>query len=78
MPTSVRLDPAVEARLDQLAQLTGRSKAYYLRELIEAGIDDLEDAYMGAAVLERVRSGKEQTHSLDTVMEELGLDAADL
>lgn len=78
MPTSVRLDPAVEARLDQLAQVTGRSKAYYLRELIEAGIDDLEDAYMGAAVLERVRSGKEQTHNLDTVMEDLGLDAADL
>lgn len=78
MPTSVRLDPAVEARLDQLAQVTGRSKAYYLRELIEAGIDDLEDAYMGAAVLERVRAGKERTYSLNDVMEELGLDAADL
>lgn len=78
MPTSVRLDPAVEARLDQLAQVTGRSKAYYLRELIEAGIDDLEDAYMGAAVLERVRAGKERTYSLNTVMEDLGLDAADL
>jgi RHH-type rel operon transcriptional repressor/antitoxin RelB len=78
VPTSVRLDPAVEARLDQLAQVTGRSKAYYLRELIEAGIDDLEDTYMGAAVLERVRAGKERTYSLNTVMEELGLDAADL
>ena len=78
MPTSVRLDPAVEARLDQLAQATGRSKAYYLRELIEAGIDDLEDAYMGAAVLERIRSGKEQTHSLNDVMAKLGLDASDL
>lgn len=78
MPTSVRLDPAVEARLDQLAEATGRSKAYYLRELIEAGIDDLEDAYMGAAVLERVRAGKERTYSLNDVMEELGLDAADL
>ena len=33
---------------------------------------------MGAAVLERVRSGKEQTYSLDTVMEELDLDASDL
>ena len=68
----------MEARLDQLAQVTGRSKAYYLRELIEAGIDDLEDAYMGAAVLERVRAGKERTYSLNDMMEELGLDAADL
>jgi RHH-type transcriptional regulator, rel operon repressor / antitoxin RelB len=41
MPTSIRLDPAVEARLAQLAQVTGRSKAFYLRELIEGGIDDL-------------------------------------
>jgi hypothetical protein len=32
---------------------------------------------MGAAVLERVRSGREQTHNLDSVLEELGLDAAD-
>jgi RHH-type transcriptional regulator, rel operon repressor / antitoxin RelB len=78
VPTSVRLAPAVEARLDQLAQATGRSKAYYLRELIEAGIDDLEDAYMGAAVLERIRSGQEQTQSLNDVMAELGLDASDL
>ena len=78
MPTSVRLDPAVEARLEQLAQATGRSKAFYLRELIEGGIDDLEDAYLGAAVLERIRSGKEQTHSLDDVVAELGLDPSDL
>ena len=78
MPTSVRLDPAVEARLDQLAQVTGRSKAYYLRELIEGGIDDLEDAYLGAAVLERIRSGQEPTHGLNDVMAELGLDPADL
>jgi len=78
VPTSVRLDPAVEARLDQLAQVTGRSKAYYMRELIEAGIDDLEDSYMSAAVLERVRTGKEQTYSINDVIAALGLDAPDL
>ena len=68
----------MEARLDKLAAATGRSKAYYLRELIEQGMDDLEDAYLGAAVLERIRSGKEQTHSLNDVAAELGLDPADL
>ena len=45
MPTSVRLDLAVEARLESLARITGRSKAFYLRKLIELGLDDLEDAY---------------------------------
>jgi RHH-type rel operon transcriptional repressor/antitoxin RelB len=74
MPTSVRLDPATEARLEQLATATGRSKAFYLRELIEAGIDDLEDAYLGAAALEAHRRSGEVTIPLDQVMRNLGLD----
>jgi RHH-type rel operon transcriptional repressor/antitoxin RelB len=78
VPTAVRLEPAIQACLDQLVEATGRSKAYDLRELIEQGIDDLEDAYWGAAVLERVRSGKEQNCSLNDVMTELDLDASDL
>lgn len=74
MPTSVRLDPATEARLEQLAAATGRSKAFYLRELIEAGIDDLEDAYLGAAALEAHRRSGEATIPLDQVMRNLGLE----
>lgn len=74
MPTSVRLDPAIEARLEQLAAATGRSKAFYLRELIEAGFDDLEDAYLGASALEAHRRSGETTIPLDQVMRNLGLD----
>lgn len=73
MATSIRLDPALEARLDHLARQTGRSKAYYLRELIERGIDDLEDFYLAAAVRERVRKGEEPVLSLDQVERDLGL-----
>ena len=32
------------------AQLTEHTKAFYLRQLIEAGLDDLEDVYLGVAV----------------------------
>lgn len=39
MGTTVRLEPGTEQRLDQLAQLTGRTKAFYLRQLIEAGME---------------------------------------
>ena len=78
MATTVRLEAATEQRLDQLAQLTGRTKAFYLRQLIEAGLDDLEDAYLGAAVVERIRLGQERTYSLDDVVSELGLDPATL
>ena len=74
MATTVRLKPATEQRLDQLAQLTGRTKAFTLRQLIEAGLDDLEDAYFSAAVAERIRLDQERTYSLDDVVSELGLD----
>jgi RHH-type transcriptional regulator, rel operon repressor / antitoxin RelB len=74
MPTSIRLDATTEQRLDKLALETGRSKAFYLREIIARGIEDMEDIYGAAAVLERVRKGEEKTYSLDQVSAELGLD----
>lgn len=63
MATSVRLAQETEQRLDFLASNTGRTKAYYLREIIEQGIEDMEDYYLAANVLERVRKGQEQVHS---------------
>lgn len=74
MPTSIRLSPESEQRLNFLASQTGRSKAFYLRELIESGLDDLEDYYLAANVLERVRRGRERLHSAADVRADLGLD----
>jgi RHH-type rel operon transcriptional repressor/antitoxin RelB len=44
-----------------------------LRQLIENGLDDLEDYYLAADVLERVRRGKEKVHSSSEVRRDLGL-----
>jgi RHH-type rel operon transcriptional repressor/antitoxin RelB len=74
MATSIRLAPETEQRLDYLAAQTGRTKAFYLREIIERGIEDLEDYYLAADVLARVRQGKEQVHSAADVKRDLGLD----
>jgi RHH-type rel operon transcriptional repressor/antitoxin RelB len=74
MPTSIRLDADIERRLDFLASSTGRSKAYYLREIIEQGIADMEDYYLAAEVLERMRKGQEPVHSAADVRVELGLE----
>jgi RHH-type rel operon transcriptional repressor/antitoxin RelB len=74
MATSIRLAPETEQRLDYLAAHTGRTKAYYLRELIEQGIEDMEDYYLGAEVLERLRKGQEEVHSAANVRTDLGLD----
>ena len=74
MATSIRLDSALEQRLDHLAAITGRTKAYYLRELVANGLDDLEDYYLAAATMERVRKGEEPVHSAEEVRQQIGLD----
>lgn len=53
MPTSIRLAPETEQRLDSLASQTGRTEAYYLREMIERGLGDMEDYCLAADLLER-------------------------
>ena len=73
MAVSIRLDPEIEQRLDQLAAQTVRAKSYYLRELIEGGLDDLEDFYLADATMERIRKGKEKIVSSAQVREKLGL-----
>ena len=73
MATSIRLDAVTEQRLDKLAALTGRTKAYYLRELVTDGLDDLEDYYLAAATMERVRKGEEHIYSADQIRQELDL-----
>jgi RHH-type transcriptional regulator, rel operon repressor / antitoxin RelB len=74
MTTTIQLDPSIDARLEELARATGRSKDFYLNELIQQGMDELEDAYLGALEAERVRRGESSTRSLDAVMQDLGLD----
>lgn len=74
MATSIRLDPEVEERLNFLATQTGRTKAFYLRELITRGMEDLEDYYLAADVLERVRKGEEEVLSSSEVRRSLELD----
>jgi RHH-type rel operon transcriptional repressor/antitoxin RelB len=74
MATSIRLEPGVEERLNFLATKTGRTKAFYLRELITRGMEDLEDYYLAADILERVRKDEEEILSSADVRKSLDLD----
>lgn len=74
MATSIRLSPELGGRLERLASRTGRTKAFYLRQIIESGISDMEDYYLAADTLERVRKGQEKVHSAVSVRKDLGLD----
>lgn len=70
---SLRLPDDVAARLQQLAELTGRSKTFYMVEAINRHIDDLEDLYLAEKSLIELRAGRSQTVSLENVMKRYGM-----
>ena len=68
---SLRLPADIESRLEFLARQTGRTKSYYAREAILEKIEDLEDAYLGEQVLERIRKGEEMVLSAEEMWRDL-------
>ena len=74
MAMSIELSPEIEQRLDFLASQTGRAKEFYVRELVERAIEDMEDYYLAADVLGRIRQGTEEVYSAEEVSRSLGLD----
>ncbi len=71
---AIRLPESIEKRLEKLAQRTGRTKTYYVREAILQHLDDLEDMYLAERVLDRIRDGEENTVPLEDVMKRHGLE----
>ncbi len=71
---AIRLPEEIEARLDNLAKRTGRSKTFYAREAILEYLDDMEDLYLAEQVVRRVRSGEERISTLEEVEKRLGLE----
>ena len=70
---AIRLPIEVENRLDALAQATGRTKTFYVREAILEHLDDIEDLYLAEQRLIDSRAGRSKTHTLDEVERSLGL-----
>lgn len=69
---SLRLPAVVEARLEDLARRTGRSKSYYAREAILEHLEELEDLYLAeGATAEHLASGG-QTITMDEAMDTYG------
>jgi RHH-type rel operon transcriptional repressor/antitoxin RelB len=73
MTTSIRIDRTLEQQLHRLAERTGRTKAYFLREMIESRLEDLEDYYLASATMENVHKDKENVYSALDVKKGLGL-----
>jgi RHH-type rel operon transcriptional repressor/antitoxin RelB len=73
-PFSIRLDDDLDARLERIARLTGRSKSFYVRQALEDQIQDLEDLYLARKVAKRVADGRERLIPLDELERELGVE----
>lgn len=73
MPLSVRLTPEEESRLDALASRTGRSKTFYVREAIQAHLDELEERYWTDEVVRDYEAAGKQSRSASELWDELGV-----
>ena len=67
---AVRLDPTTDERLTRLANETGRSKSYYVKQAIDAFLENREDYLLALSVLER----DEPRKPIADVRRALGLD----
>ena len=74
MATTIVLSHDIEARLDLLASANGWSKSLLLREIVERGMEDIEDYYLSIDVLERIHAGRERVYSSAEVRRALALN----
>ena len=71
---SLRLPDDIAERLQRLADRTGRSKTFLVREVICEHLDDLEDMYLAEQRLIESRAGRSETVPLEELMSRYGLE----
>lgn len=74
MVTTVKLTANMDSRLNKLADATGRSKTFYLKEIVHRSLDDVEDYYLAESEKNKILGQAEPAFDLDEVRHELGLD----
>jgi RHH-type rel operon transcriptional repressor/antitoxin RelB len=65
MTVSVNRPPDLEARLELLASKSGQSADAQLRQIIDQGIEELEDYYAAKEILGRIDRGEEKALSAE-------------
>ncbi|MEE0886991.1 MAG: ribbon-helix-helix protein, CopG family [Treponema sp.] len=60
-----RFDVDIVSRLTNLANMTGRTKSYYIKEAVKEKLDELEMIYLAQSRAEDVRARRSSTISLD-------------
>jgi RHH-type rel operon transcriptional repressor/antitoxin RelB len=70
---SARLDAAMDARLSRLAERTGRSKSFYLKQALAKHLDDPEERCWADDVIDRWESSGRPSRPLEDLKALLGL-----
>ncbi len=73
MAISIRLTAEDDARLSELAQRTGRSKTFYVREAIHEHLADLEERFWADEVIRDWEGSGRSSRPADELWDELGV-----
>ena len=71
---AIRLPEEIEARLENLAKLTGRTKTFYAREAILEYLEDMEDLYIAKQRMADIQAGRSKTIPLEELMKHYGME----
>jgi len=71
---NLRIPDELFGRLTHLAEVTGRTKSYYVRKALEERLDELEDFYLAMQSLEKVRSGSSKIWSQSDIESDRDLE----
>lgn len=60
-------------RLTVLAEMTGKTKSYYIKKAVNEKLEDMELLYLAKSRLEDLKAGHSSTISLEEIKEKYGL-----
>jgi len=78
---TIRLPQELRDRIDKLSERSGRTKSYFIRQLVERGVEALEEEQRELeAIRASIRAGRKdfKTYSMDEVLEHVGLTRMDI
>ena len=78
---TIRLPQELRDRIDKLSERSGRTKSYFIRQLVERGVEEFEEELRELeAIRASIRAGRKdyKTYSMDEVLEHVGLTRMDI
>jgi RHH-type rel operon transcriptional repressor/antitoxin RelB len=78
---TIRLPQELRDRIDKLSERSGLTKSYFIRQLVERGVEEFEEEIRELeAIRASIRAGRKdyKTYSMDEVLEHVGLTRMDI